>query len=399
MTIMDQLADPARWQEFYQYKIDGGHMLIQDETALREFIDGAGYLPVVAAMRAGEDFPLPQVTVLSKKDTAKKRVVFTYPFAENMVLKLMAYLMQQYDGLMAPNLYSFRRNIGVKQAVQRLVNDQEIGELYSYKLDIHDYFNSVNVEKLLPRLKELLTGEENLYEFVEKLLWNPYAVRNGEIVTVKKGIMAGVPISAFLANVYLMEMDHEIERRGILYARYSDDIIFFAKSRELLEVYRQIVFSYLERYDLTVNPTKCVETAPGQAWEYLGFSCCQGKIDISEVARTKIMAKCKRKARAIYRWKRSNGKEDSHAVRAYIKYLNRKFFENPVQNELTWCRWYLPMINTDETLRRLDHYIQQNIRYLTTGRYTKANFDLRYETMQQLGYRSLVGEYYRRKKF
>ena len=106
------------------------------------------------------------------------------------------------------------------------------------------------------------------------------------------------------------------------------------------------------------------------------------------------MAKCKRKARAIYRWKIKNSKEDIHAIRAYIKYLNKKFFDNPVHNELTWCRWYLPIITTDESLRRLDHYIQQNLRYLTTGRYTKANYRLRYETMQELGYRSLGGEHY-----
>ena len=185
-----------------------------------------------------------------------------------------------------------------------------------------------------------------------------------------------------------------MEQRGILYARYSDDIIFFAPTREELEQHARRLHEVLAEHDLTVNPDKCATTEPGQTWEYLGFSYCQGRVDISQAALEKIMAKCKRKARAIYRWKVKNGKEDIHAIRAYIKYLNKKFFDNPVHNELTWCRWYLPIITTDESLRRLDHYIQQNLRYLTTGRYTKANYKLRYETMQELGYRSLVGEYY-----
>jgi len=237
-----------------------------------------------------------------------------------------------------------------------------------------------------------------VYEFMEGLLREPRALREGQVVEPRKGIMAGLPIAAFLANVYLMEMDHRMAEQGVLYARYSDDIIVFAKDLQILERYVEQIRQTLEACDLTINPKKCALTAPGEPWEYLGFSYCRGKVDISRVARDKIMAKCRRKARAIYRWKIHNGKEDVHAIRAYIKYLNKKFFDNPVQNELTWCRWYLPIINTEETLRELDHYIQQKIRYLTTGRHTKINYRLQYETMQKLGYQSLVHCYYERRR-
>ena len=39
--------------------------------------------------------------------------------------------------------------------------------------------------------------------------------------------MAGTPISTFLANLHLAHMDHYFADAGILYARYSDDIILF----------------------------------------------------------------------------------------------------------------------------------------------------------------------------
>jgi len=398
MTIMDKLSSQSRWLAFYEYKKTGGHVSDGDLQDLWDFIQGEEYLPIVTGIREGEAFALPQMRTLNKKNTTKKRVVFTCPPAENMVLKMMAWCLQQYDSYMAKNLYSFRRNIGVKQAVQDLIRQPGIDEMFSYKLDIHDYFNSVNIEKLLPKLRKILQGEEEIYEFLERLLREPYVLRDGEQITTRKGIMAGLPVSAFLANVYLMELDHEMERRGVLYARYSDDIILFAPTREELEQHAKRLQAVLAEHDLSVNPGKCATTEPGQTWEYLGFSYYQGHVDISQAALEKVMDKCKRKARAIYRWKIKNGKEDIHAIRAYIKYLDKKFFDNPVHNELTWCRWYLPIITTDKSLRRLDHYIQQNLRYLTTGRHTKANYKLRYETMRELGYRSLVYVYYEGKR-
>lgn len=397
MTILEKLQDRQHWLAFYEYKISGGHLPVAEERALKNFVEKEEYLPVVVRIRAGEPYPLPQISILSKKDSAKKRVVYTLPPAENTVLKMMAWCLQQYDNLMAPNLYSFRRKIGVKKAVQDLTSRPEIDAMYSYKLDIHDYFNSVDVELLLPQLEEILQEEREAYRFLEALLREPGALRGEEVIEQRKGIMAGLPISAFLANVYLMDMDHRMAEQGVLYARYSDDIIVFAKDPQTLTEYVEQIRQTLADRHLTVNPDKCAQTAPGETWEYLGFAYCQGKVDISRVARDKIMAKCRRKAHAIYRWKVKNGKEDIHAIRAYIKYLDKKFFDNPIHNELTWCRWYLPIINTEETLRELDHYIQQNLRYLTTGRHTKANYRLRYETLKELGYRSLVGEYFQRK--
>ena len=398
MNILSKLQDHRYWLAFFEYKRSGGHMSATDERALWQFIEKEEYVPVVEKICAGEPFPLPQMTILSKKDSAKKRVVYTMPSAENMVLKMMAWCLQEYDHLMAPGLYSFRRNIGVKKAIQDLISYPDINQMYSYKLDIHDYFNSVNVERLLPKLREILEGEDGTYQFLASLLREPRALRGEEIVEPGKGIMAGLPVSSFLANVYLMDMDWQMAKQGVTYARYSDDIIVFAREKSELEQYAGEIRQTLASYDLAINPKKCAWTAPGESWEYLGFAYCQGRVDISRVAKTKIMAKCRRKARAIYRWKVSQGKEDIHAIRAYIKYLDKKFFDNPVHNELTWCRWYLPIINTDETLRGLDHYIQQNIRYLTTGRHTKANYRLRYETMQELGYRSLVNAYYQGRK-
>ena len=53
------------------------------------------------------------------------------------------------------------------------------------------------------------------------------------------------------------------------------------------------------------------------------------------------------------------------------------------------------MITTDKTLKRIDAYACDCIRYLATGTRTKRRFDLRYDDVKALGYENLVNAYYR----
>ena len=102
----------------------------------------------------------------------------------------------------------------------------------------------------------------------------------------------------------------------------------------------------------------------------------------------------RRKTRALERWQKRNALSGEKAAKAFIRIFNRKLFESPDDSELSWCRWYFPLINTDESLKAIDHYAQDCVRYLATGTRTKARFNLRYDDMKRLGYRSLVNAYY-----
>ena len=78
-----------------------------------------------------------------------------------------------------------------------------------------------------------------------------------------------------------------------------------------------------------------------------------------------------------------------------INYFNRKFFESDDPETLTWSRWFFPIINQTEGLKEIDHYLQQSIRFLSTGKHNKTNYRVDYEQLKALGYRSLVNEYYK----
>ena len=265
----------------------------------------------------------------------------------------MMFLLYKYDNLFSPNLYSFRQNISVKMAIDNITK-KNIKTMYGYKVDIHDYFNSVDTETMIRILKEKIKDDELLVDFISSIISEPKVYLNNEIIEHKKGIMAGVPISGFLANLYLEELDKWFYERNILYARYSDDIIVFGNTKEDVNKYKVKIKRFLAERQLVINEDKEFDILPNQKMDFLGFSFTNDNIDLSDVALQKMKDKMRRKARALLRWKIKKSASDERAIRAYIKYFNRKFFDNPKNNEITWCRWYFPIITTDKTLHILD---------------------------------------------
>ncbi len=398
MSILDRITDKTCWEAFLAYKKSGGHLSSYRERALAEFIAAEAYLPVAEQIRQENRLPLPRVKELNKKGTGKKRRVFVFAEGENYVLKLIAWLLHDYDGLFSPNLYSFRQSVGVKRAVADLLHHRGLSGLYSYKADIHDYFNSVEPAAMVALIGQYFQDDPRLADFLEALLLEPRAISGDQEVELPKGIMAGMPVSGFLANLYLKDMDEWFFQRNILYAIYSDDIIVFAKTEADIVRYAQTIKEFLREKGLTINSKKEMRTAPGEAWEFLGFAFRGGTIDISGVALQKMKDKIRRKARALVRWKSKTGASNERAIKAFIRHFNAKFYDNPRENELTWCRWYFPTLTTDKSLHLLDAYMVANIRYIATGKHTKSNYALRYEDIKALGYRSLVNGYYVYKK-
>jgi hypothetical protein len=82
------------------------------------------------------------------------------------------------------------------------------------------------------------------------------------------------------------------------------------------------------------------------------------------------------------------------ASKAFISHFNRKLYTSESNSEVNWSWWYFPLITTDRSLKELDTYMQDCVRYVATGKRTKARFNFRYEQMKELGLKSLVHEWY-----
>ena len=396
-SIISQLDDQTVWEEFLAHRLMKGRFTWPMFSDADECVENESYLPVARAFIDGTGPGIPEVKRINKMGTGKKRTVYCFSSEETRVLKLMAFLLYRYDDRFSPNCYSFRRGIKASDAIFRLRKELRGRNMWAYKLDIHDYFNSISIPVLLPILKNLLSDDQPLYAFFERMLTDGRASLGGEIIKMERGVMAGTPTSPFLADVYLMEVDRYFADKGIVYARYSDDIILFAKDLEELERHKADLLGFLDQYRLEVNPDKERIYTPDEPFEFLGFRCHGEAIDISDAVKEKMKGKIRRAARSLDRWRSEKGLGPEQAMKALIRIFNEKLFEGEDPDSLSWSRWFFPVINRTEGLKEIDAYLQKYIRYLSTGRHTKANYRVRYADMKALGYRSLVHEFYRYK--
>ena len=283
----------------------------------------------------------------------KKRIVYTYPKDENTVLKLLTYLLlRKYDGLFSPNLYSFRPGRTAKDAFRRVCLGAK--GAYSYKVDVSNYFNSVKIPLLLPMLKEALSDDEPLCRFLESLLTEEFVLEGGKEIAEEKGIMAGTPLASFYANLFLSDLDRSFYEDGILYARYSDDIIVFGDSDQTVREYSDRIKEHLFSAGLEVNPAKESFCAPEKGFTFLGFRYANGVVDIAPATVKKLKGKMRRKARGLLRWRIRNGVDGEGAAKAFIRIFNRKLLDDPTDNDLTWSCWFFSVINTADSLREID---------------------------------------------
>ena len=400
MSLLDMLSDETVWIDFYERKVDPIYFRISDAQVLFNFIREKRYVPIVDRILRGEGLSIPQKNRIAKSGTSKKRIVYSLPEDETIVLKLLTWLMiRKYDWFFADNLYSFRPRYGAVDALKRLTKNPTTSQCYSYKLDVRNYFNSIDIELLLPILKQLFADDKPLYDFVATQLSDSRAIDNGEIVEEPKGVMAGMPFAGFFANVFLTKLDREFEvNNDVVYCRYSDDIIIFAKDKVALNFAKERLLNTLAELHLEVNPDKVIETAPNQPWTFLGFECNGRHIDVSRISIDKLKAKMRRKSRAIEKWKRTKGKEGWMAARAFIKHFNKKLYTSEINSEVNWAWWYFPMITTEKSLKEIDAYMQDCVRFVATGSRTKSRFNFTYEQMKEQGLQSLVNRWFTYKK-
>ena len=394
VSLIDKLFEKSSWERFYEYK-SGLKCSRRFKKELREYIDSGAYLEYETAVRQMENLPLPSKAIISKMSSQKKRTVYKYPYGFNMLLKLLTYMtLRKYDHIYSNNLYSFRPGVCAKDAIMTICRSKDIKNMYSYKIDVSDYFNSIPVDKLCNILDETITDDGRLLSFMKALLCEEKALYENAPVTEQKGIMAGTPIASFYANLYLKDLDEFFKEKGVLYARYSDDIIVFAHTKEEIAGYKNVILEHLRNKGLNVNPDKEVFATPEDGFTFLGVEVKNGDIDIAPASVTKLKQKMRRKARALDRWYHREGIDSTKAAAAFIRIFNHKLLEVNEDSDLTWSLWFFPVITTPKSLHEIDLYAQELLRFLISGKHTKARYNVRYEDLKELGYRSLVNEYY-----
>ena len=395
--LKNDLNNEIIWNKFLETKTEKDFISKKEKKIFNDFISNKKYENITNKILNHEYvFSTPKKHVISKHSSNRKRIIYNYNDDEMIVLKYISYLLYEYDYLFSNNLYSFRKNSGVKNAIKNLTKIKTLKNMYGYKLDIKNYFNSIDINILLDNLKNDIK-DDLLFSIFEKLLKNPYVSYNNKLIIEKKGVMAGTPISAFLANYYIREIDSYFWNQKLVYCRYADDIIIFCNSKEDIFKYKKILTEFLNKYKLEINSSKEYFFNPNDKWEFLGFSFDGNTIDLSEHSVQKIKGKIRRSSKGIRRWMVKNDADYKIALKAMNRKFNRKFYGKD-NSELSWQYWFFPTINTTSSLKIIDNYMQEQLRFIVTGKYNKRNYKIvPYSTLKQCNYRPLVYEYYKNK--
>jgi hypothetical protein len=311
---------------------------------------------------------------LNKADGRKKRV-FQYQPVDELLFRVVNQLVQPVAAEAASRwCRSFLPGGGARAAFRGVLTHpaSSLESKAALRLDVRDYFNSIDVHDLLARLPDSFTSGA-IGALLRASLLDPRVERGGAVVDGEpKGIMAGTPLAPILATLYLRDLDREIAESGTVsaYARYSDDILVVAPPA-VIPALEQHLRQRLAARGLAVNEDKSSVSAPGEPWDFLGFRYDAGTIGLAPITERKFKAKSTRLARRLLRWRERAGASPERALRAFFRRTNRRTYGTPAAGgDFSWATWFLPMLDRPDGLASLDAHARREGRYAATGRRT-----------------------------
>ena len=393
--LLSSLPTDGPWQE----ALDGfaaRHPRRRDRLAAYEALLQSGHHRRIGAdVLAGRHQPAPPVEAWVNKADGRKKRVFQYPPADELLFRVVNRLLQPAALVEAsPWCRSFLPGGGARRAFRTVLADRDVDRKAALRLDVRDYFNSIDVVDLLARLPEPFAAGP-VGALLRAALLDRSVDRGGQVVDGgPKGVMAGTPLAPLLATLYLRELDHEIGGRAT-YSRYSDDIAVLAPAADLPAL-EQLVRRRLAERGLEVNESKSSACAPGQPWDFLGFRYDRGVVGLAPMTSRKLKARATRLARSLLRWRERSGAPTGAALETFLRRTNRRLYSVPDERaDFSWATWFLPMLDRPDGLRVLDEHVQREARYAATGRRTARTRKLvDYHALVDAGHLPLVHAYW-----
>ena len=115
--------------------------------------------------------------------------------------------------------YGFRPGRSAHQAVAQAYIEQ--GYSYVVDIDLEKFFDRVCHDRLMSRLAKRIT-DKRVLKLIRAFL-QAGIFEDGLMTIPTEGTPQGSPLSPFLSNVVLDELDKELEGRGHRFCRYADD--------------------------------------------------------------------------------------------------------------------------------------------------------------------------------
>lgn len=292
--------------------------------------------------------PMPAKRVDIPKPDGTKRGL-NIPTARDRVVQacLASYFDYMKDFDMSNSSFGFRKQRRCEQAIVQGLEYINGGFGWIVDIDLRKFFDTVDQDRLI-RLIDKTFQNSDLTALTRKFITAGVKI-DGEIVKTAVGIPQGGPLSPVLANLYLDQADKELERRGLHFTRYADDMLIYVRSEMAANRVMKSFGNYLEKkLKLIVNTTKSKVCRPDEL-KYLGF----GFEDHEEhgwvaVAHEKSLIRLKDKLQEL------TSRSWSIALKERIRKINQVI--------RGWCNYFRSAWIPNRFMKKLDQRIRRRIR-------------------------------------
>jgi len=284
--------------------------------------------------------PEPYLRIEIKKNESEKRKLGLLSIKDKIVQQAILNLIEdRFEKLFLNHSYAYRKGKGHLKAVRRTMNELNIQkEGFILKLDIDDYFDTINHQILFTRLKTMIEDRE-IVRLIElsvkmgvvskKLKWNE----------IKQGIPQGAILSPLLSNFYLHPFDQFVTSKTNSYIRYADDFLIICKTEEEIKKILESITSFLNnKLKLKLN-TPVIKTF-NEGVDFLGVTISKNKIEITPEKKEKL------KNRILQ-----------------IEFQNGTFTSKSIESMEGIKRYYAQLLHQD-TLLTFDQMLQEKIKTL-----------------------------------
>lgn len=165
--------------------------------------------------------------------------------------------------------YGFRPNRSCEHAVIKALEYMNDGYDWIVDIDLSKFFDNVNQDILMILVHNIIKDPDT-ESLIRRILQSGVMVE-GVFQETRVGTPQGGNLSPLLANIYLHELDKELEKRELRFTRYADDCIICVKSEVAANRVMKSIAKWLnDKLRVQVNITKSKVCRPNEM-KYLGF--------------------------------------------------------------------------------------------------------------------------------